>query len=190
VNDGDAGDPLGRQIRVLVLALGNVLLADDGLGADALTRVERDYRIPEGVRLEDGGTLGLALLGLIAESEHVILVDAVETGAPPGTLVRLDGADVLDAVRDRLSPHQVGVADLLNAARLIERYPSSVILLGLTPGDIGLAVVRSPAVSEGLEGLAAAVVREVRGLGYDMLRGAEPDGGHRAVHSLARHFGM
>ena len=89
-----------KQIGVLVLGLGNVLLGDDGLGAAAVACIERDYIVPLGVRLEDGGTLGLSLLGLVADSDRVILVDAVRTDDPPGTLVRLDGANVVDAVRD------------------------------------------------------------------------------------------
>jgi hydrogenase maturation protease len=179
-----------KQIGVLILGLGNVLLGDDGLGAAAVACIERDYVVPLGVRLEDGGTLGLSLLGLITESDHVILVDAVRTDDPPGTLVRLDGADVMDAVRDRLSPHQVGVADLLDAARLIDRYPTAVTLLGLVPDSIDLAVVRSSAVDGGLEELVAAIVREVESLGYKMVYEPEGSGRHRPINDLTRHFGM
>ena len=99
----------------------------------------------------------------------MILVDAVRTEAPPGTLVRLDGNDVLEAVRDRLSPHQVGVADLLDAARHIDRYPATVTLLGLVPDAIDLVVARSGAVDDALKELVAAIVREVQSLGYDMV---------------------
>jgi len=179
-----------KPIGVLVLGLGNVLLGDDGLGAAALARVERGWRVPEGVRLEDGGTLGLSLLGLLADAERVILVDAVRTDDPPGTLVRLDGDDVADAVRDRLSPHQVGVADLLEAARLIDRYPAAVILLGIVPETIDLAVERSPAVGARLDELADAIVREVKSLGYEMVPETQGAARHRPIHDLARHFGM
>jgi hydrogenase maturation protease len=179
-----------KSIGVLVLGLGNVLLGDDGLGAAAVARIERDYRIPPGVRLEDGGTLGLSLLGLLAESQNVILVDAVRADAPPGTLVRIDGADVGNAVRERLSPHQVGVADLLDAARLIDRYPSAVRLLGLVPDSIELAVVRSSVVDGGLEQLVAAVVCEVQSFGYELVRETESAARHRPIHAFARHFGM
>ena len=175
---------------VLVLGLGNVLLGDDGLGAAAVARLEREYCVPANVHLEDGGTLGLSLLGLLAESEHVILVDAVRADGPPGTLVRLDGADVNDAVRDRLSPHQVGVADLLEAARLIERYPATVTLLGLVPDAIDLAVVRSSVVDDKLDELVAAIVSEVLSLGHEMVREREPVGRYRPIHNLTRHFGM
>jgi hydrogenase maturation protease len=167
-----------------------VLLGDDGIGAAAIARIERDYRVPPGVRLVEGGTLGLSLLGVVAEAEHVILVDAVRTDQPPGALVRMDGADVADAVRDRLSPHQVGVADLLEAARLIDSYPASVTLLGLVPKSIDLAVVRSSAVNQGLDELIAAVVREVESLGYKMVRELDAGSRDRPIHDLTRHFGM
>lgn len=179
-----------RSIDVLVLGLGNVLLGDDGLGAAAIARIERDYRIPPGVRLEDGGTLGLSLLGLLAESDHVILVDAVRADAPPGTLVRLEGADVTDAVRDRLSPHQVGVADVLNAAHLVNCYPSAVTLIGLVPEVIDLAVVRSSAVDRKLNELVEAVVCEVQSLGYELVREPQAAARLRPIHGLTRHFGM
>jgi len=180
----------GKTIGVLVLGLGNVLLGDDGLGAAAVARLERDYRAPPAVCIEDGGTLGLSLLGLIADSHRVILVDAVRAAAPPGTLVRLDGADVADAVWNRLSPHQVGVADLLEAARLIDCYPSAVTLLGLVPDVIDLAVVRSSAVDNGLDELVPAIVDEVQSLGYRMVREPEAADRRRPSHSLTRHFGM
>jgi hydrogenase maturation protease len=179
-----------RGIPVLVLGLGNVLLGDDGVGPLALARLERDYRIPAGVRLVEGGTLGLSLLDEIAQAEHVILVDAVATGAAPGTLVRLDGGQVIDAVRDRLSVHQVGVADLLEAARLIGRYPRSVVLLGLAPGAIGLSVERTDAVEEALRALVLAVVRELDAHGYELVPQSHAAPGDRPIHALIRHFGM
>jgi len=175
---------------ILVLGLGNVLLGDDGVGAAAVARVERDYCIPPGVRVEDGGTLGLSLLGLLTESDHVILVDAVRADGPPGTLIRLEGTDVVDAVRCRLSPHQISVADLLDAARLIDRYPAVVTLLGLVPEAIDLGVIRSNAVDGKLDELVAAIVREVQSLGYKMVRNPEHAGRHRPIHNLTRHFGM
>jgi hydrogenase maturation protease len=176
--------------RLLVLGLGNVLLGDDGLGAAAIAAIERDWRLPTGVRLADGGTLGLSLLGLVAETRRLIIVDAVRMDALPGTLVRLDGSDVMDAVRDRLSPHQVGVADLLDAARLVGCEPDVVILLGLVPAAIELAVERSGAVAAGLPRLVAAIVSEVESLGYIMVREEAAPGRPRPVHDLARHFGM
>ncbi|MGA7539331.1 MAG: HyaD/HybD family hydrogenase maturation endopeptidase [Steroidobacteraceae bacterium] len=187
-----SGTRAGADARhpVLVLGLGNVVLGDDGVGPLALARLESQYRAPPGVRLADGGTLGLALLDEIAEAQHLILVDAVATDESPGTLVRLDGEAVRDAVRDRLSVHQVGVADLLDAARLIGRYPDSVVLLGIVPGRIGLAVTRTREVDEALPALVSAVVREVKAHGYELAPQAPPLAPDRPIHALVRHFGL
>ena len=184
--------PAGAPVRdrVLVLGLGNVLLGDDGLGPVALARLEQEYRFPPEVRLVDGGTLGLTLLDELAQARHAILVDAVATGEAPGTLVRLDGEAVRDAVRERLSVHQVGVADLLDVARLVGCYPDSVLLLGLVPGSIGLHVGRTAAVESALSGLVSAVAREVRSLGYECSEPACRGGGDQPIHALIRHFGV
>jgi hydrogenase maturation protease len=188
VTESEEGTATGS--RVLVLGLGNVLLGDDGVGPAAIARLERDYRVPPAVRLVEGGTLGLLLLDEIAEARHVILVDAVATGAPPGALVRLDGAEVMDAVRDRLSVHQVGVADLLNAARLIGRYPASVVLLGLVPGAISLALARTHVVEDAIGTLVSAIVTELKTLGYALAAQSNASGRDRPIHALTRHFGM
>jgi hydrogenase maturation protease len=179
-----------RAVSVLVLGLGNVLLGDDGVGPVVLARLERDYRVPAEVRLAEGGTLGLALLGELTQAEHVILVDAVATDDPPGTLVRLRGEAVRDAVRERLSVHQVGVADLLDAARLIGGYPESLVLLGVVPAAIGLGVGRSRAVEAALGELVAAVAQEVKALGYELAPQARGVAADRPIHDLVRHFGL
>jgi len=175
---------------LLLLGLGNVLLGDDGIGAAALACLERDYQIPPEVRLVEGGTLGLSLLGEIAQARQLILVDAVATHDPPGTLVRLDGAAVVDAVRERLSVHQVGVADLLDAARLIGRYPATVRLLGLVPGSLGLSVTRTAAVQGALPALVESIVQEVQGLGFELLPRAHAHAADGPIRALTRHFGM
>jgi hydrogenase maturation protease len=96
----------------------------------------------------------------------------------------------MDAVRERLSPHQIGVADLLDAARLIDCYPTTVTLLGLTPESIDLSVVRSNAVDASLDELVEAIVREVQSLGYEMVHEAENEGRRRPIRDLTHHFGM
>ena len=124
---------MSNPTPLLVLGLGNVLLRDDGVGAAAVALLLDRYQPPCNVRVLDGGTLGLSLLPYLEEAETVILVDAIKADAAPGALVRLDGADVAPAVATRLSPHQIGVSDLLDGARWLDRYPARVVLLGIVP---------------------------------------------------------
>jgi hydrogenase maturation protease len=160
---------MSERTPLLILGLGNILCTDDGVGAVAVHRLLREWRPPEGVEVLDGGTLGLSLLPLLEEADAAILVDAIRGEGPPGTLVRIEGEDVAPAVAARLSVHQVGVADLLDGARLLGRCPPRLVLVGLVPADLGLGVALTPAVEARLPALLAAVALEARNLGYPLL---------------------
>lgn len=157
---------MSRPAPLLVLGLGNVLCTDDGVGVAAVEELTRTYRLPSEVRALDGGTLGLSLLHCFEPGQDVLIVDAVAVDRPPGTLVRLDGEQVAPAVRERLSMHQVGVADLLDALRLLGIHPRRMVLLGLVPASLELGVELSPSVAPSLPALVAAVAEEIRSCGH------------------------
>ena len=150
---------------LLVLGLGNVLLRDDGVGPAAIAWLRQTRVAPPGTRLLDGGTLGLSLLPYLEDARRVILVDAVAADACAGTLVRLEGTDVGPAVAARLSPHQVGVADLLEGARWHGREPERLVLLGIVPQSIELGVGLSDVVRRALPQLADLVCAEAHASG-------------------------
>jgi hydrogenase maturation protease len=157
---------MSDRIPLLILGLGNLLLEDDGVGSATVAWLADRYDPPAGVRVLDGGTLGLSLLPYLEDADAVILVDAVRADAKPGALVRLDGDDVPSAVATRLSPHQVGVADLLDGARWLGRYPGSVVLLGIVPESMDLAVGLSPHVRRALPALVECIIAEARSMGF------------------------
>ena len=155
---------------LLILGLGNVLCGDDGLDVVATEELGRRYELPEGVRALDGGTLGLSLLSWFEASQDVILVDAIQADQPVGSPVRLEGDEVAPAVRNRLSCHQVGVADLLDALRLTDRLPHSMVLLGLVPDTLELGVARTADVEAALPSLVDEIANEARRLGHELRR--------------------
>jgi hydrogenase maturation protease len=155
-------------IPLLVLGLGNVLCADDAVGVEAVRRLNHDYVLPEGMLALDGGTLGLSLLPWVQDARNLILVDAIATGAPPGTFVRLEGDEVPPAAAHRLSPHQFGVSDLLDGANWVGRVPEKLVLVGLAPATIELCKVGiTPAVEAEIDALVSAVIAEANALGFE-----------------------
>jgi len=178
-----------KAVPLLVLGLGNVLCGDDGLGVVAVHLLSRSYDAPD-ARILDGGTLGLSLLPHLEEARHAILVDAIRADAPPGTLVRLEGEDVGPAVASRLSPHQVGVADLLDGARWRDRYPDRLVLLGLVPETLDLGLRRSPSVEAALPALVEAVVAEAQSLGHLFSPRTRDEGPSRSAVALAHVLGL
>ncbi len=78
----------------VVLGLGNTLHSDDGVGPQAIERLRSDARVPVDVALIEGGTLGLELLSYIWDCSYLLVLDAVDVGQPPGTLVRMSSQEV------------------------------------------------------------------------------------------------
>jgi len=70
--------------KTVVLGLGNILHADDGAGAQAISRLRADSRVPVDVCLVEGGTLGLELLSYVWDCARLIVIDAVDLNEAPG----------------------------------------------------------------------------------------------------------
>ncbi len=154
-----------KQPRVLVLGIGNTLLQDEGLGVRAVQRLQERYELPAEVQVVDGGVMGLALLPYLEGVTHLLVVDAVQMGAEPGTLIRLEGEEIPRALPLKMSLHQVGLQELLFFAQLQETLPPHVVLWGMEPASFDPGLDLSPPVAARLDDLVDAVYRELVGWG-------------------------
>jgi hydrogenase maturation protease len=152
-------------MKILVLGIGNLVMTDDGIGVRVVQSIEERFRFPDQVTVLDGGTLGLDLLPRIEAAERLLIVDALETGAPPGTLVRLSGAQIPEALEARLSPHQIGLQELLSVASLLGHSPGETVLWGVQPESIQMALRLSASVAAQLEPLVGKVLEELAAWG-------------------------
>jgi hydrogenase maturation protease len=145
----------------LVLGLGNTIMSDDGIGPKVIARLKETEIYAADRDFLDGGTLGLDLLPYLEGVQRLILVDAVETGQPAGTLVRLTGDEVPMALETKLSPHQMGMKDLLAVAQLMGQLPEEIILLGVQPQLIEMGTELSPPVAAAFPSLVLLVQNEI-----------------------------
>jgi hydrogenase maturation protease len=141
----------------LVLGVGNPLMGDDGLGPAALARLLQEWSLPPEISWRDGGTGGLEILPEIEQAERVLVIDAIDVGAAPGADVVLERHELPRCCGLRISPHEVGLRDLLALAELRGRLPSQAAALGLQPGRIALP----PGLSDEVEGRLPDLVRRV-----------------------------
>jgi len=147
----------------VVLGLGNTLHSDDGIGPQAIERLRSDPRVPQDVALIEGGTLGLELLTYIWDCSYLLVLDAVDVGQPPGTLVRMASQE-LQTLTGKGSVHQLGVADLLVALRVLAQRQPTVVLLGVQPATTDWGTELSPAVEAVMGSLIEAAVAELTGV--------------------------
>ena len=115
----------------------------------------------------DGGTSGFDLLPLLEDADHLIVIDALRCQAAPGTVVILRNEEVPAFFKTKLSPHQVGLSDVLAMLSFKGSAPRSVTLLGAVPSEISLGMELSPAVSLSVDRLLATVVDELTRLGVE-----------------------
>ncbi len=149
---------MGKKV---VLGVGNLLLTDEGIGIHAIQRMLDKKVLPEEIEIIDGGTAGLALLYFLEGVDTLLIIDAVETGGPPGTIVRLAGDRIPAYMALKVSPHEITLPDFLAAAKLRDLYPKEVVVWGMQPQSLEVGVDLSPDVEARLDTLIDLVVEEL-----------------------------
>lgn len=139
-------------MKTLVLGLGNELLADEGIGIHAVRRLHETLGERGDVACLDGGTLSFTLAAPIAEADRLIVIDAAELQAVPGTvrLFRNDAMDDFLAGGTQRSVHDVGLIDLMAISRLTDTLPAERVLVGIQPQKIDWGESPTPAVAAAL----------------------------------------
>lgn len=146
--------------RILVACVGNVLRRDDGFGCAVAERL-RD--LPEGVEVVESGIGGIALLQeLLAGCDGLVLVDAVERDAAPGTVFVIEPEiRPPSGVPDM---HLANPDQVLSMARAMGCLPDRVLLVGCQPADAdGIGRALSPPVAAAVPPAADRVRAIVEG---------------------------
>jgi hydrogenase maturation protease len=151
---------LQGQPRTLVLALGNPIRSDDGAGIAALRCLEEDPRVSGAVDLVEGGTKGLELVSYISGMSRLLVLDAVDVGAVAGTIVCIPGTE-LCSLPGNGNVHDLALADILNALRLLGQEPQETVLLGIQPGTTELGTSLSKSVESSLPLLVEAAIEQL-----------------------------
>ncbi len=151
--------PRSATRRVLVACVGNVLRRDDGFGPAVAARL---HDMPEGVKVVETGIGGMAVLQeLLDRYDGLVVVDAVDHGAEPGTVMVIT-PEVGEAVNVP-DVHLANPERVLTMARSMGALPGRLAIVGCQPADAeDLGQQLSPEVERAVE-VAAERVREVVG---------------------------
>ena len=136
--------------RKVVLGLGNLLNKDEGLGVQALKRLDAQWGAQSEVELLDGGVLGLNLLMIVEDCSHLLILDAVNVGKPPGTVVELRKDQIPLYAGIKLSQHQITFQEVLGLANMRGFLPEHLHLVGIQPADLSIGLELSPTVADAL----------------------------------------
>jgi hydrogenase maturation protease len=153
-------DARGRA-SLKVVGIGNAVRADDAVGL----AVVRELRgtLPAGVEVLEREGEPTSLIDAWEGADTVWLVDAVSSGATPGTVHRIDAADSpLPAGFGRTSTHHFGLPEAVELARVLGRLPERLIVYGVEGASFDTGDALSPNVAGAVGDVAEAIRTEVR----------------------------
>jgi hydrogenase maturation protease len=136
--------------RKVVLGIGNILNRDEGLGVHALMKMDPQIKSRSGFEFVDGGVLGLNLLMIVEECSHLLILDAVNAGKQPGTVIELEKEQIPLYTGVNLSLHQTTFQEVLGLAKIRGNLPKFLHLVGIQPRDMSIGLGMSPEIEQAL----------------------------------------
>jgi len=152
-------------MRIVVLGVGNILLSDEGIGVRTIEKLQRDFVLPPEVVVIDGGTTGMEMLEDLSNCDHIIILDAIRGGKSPASIIKLVGEQVPVFFKTKLSPHQIGLSDVLATLAFIDKQPGGITVIGVEPVSLETGMALTPQVEACLPVLIKMVIEVLGELG-------------------------
>jgi hydrogenase maturation protease len=149
---------MNRPENIVVMGIGNLLCADDGIGIHAVRELS-DRGLP--AKTVDAGTAILHALPFAEEATHLLVIDAVQGGGPPGSLYELDGYTMASASGQQ-SLHAMGLKQAMKLSPS-ERRPDIFKVLGVEPASVEYGMELSDPVGATLPEVVERASRVVAG---------------------------
>ena len=154
-------------MNIAVFGIGNMLLSDDGVGIHVLHKLQNEFNFSPSIELIDGGTKGLDLLPLFENRDRVLIIDAANFKKAPGTIDTVEGDNIPAFLSTKLSVHQIGLPDMLYAAKLMDIMPQETFLIGMQPLSMDTATDMSEVVSSQMDNLIERVIGKLNEWGVE-----------------------
>jgi hydrogenase maturation protease len=153
---------MGEKKKITIMGVGNILRKDEGVGVKVIEEM-RQVKLPAQVALVDGGTGGLDLIHVMEESHKLIVVDACEGEAEPGTIWRFTPDELGEKVKSpMLSLHDIDLIDAIKLAKFLGKAPSEIVIFGIQPKDVGWGTELTEEIKKKIPELIDLIVAEVK----------------------------
>lgn len=149
-----------RKDKPVIIGLGNPLFQDEGLGIHVIYQLMQE-KIADQAELIDGGTDALALLGIVEATEYLLIIDAVSGDGPAGSIQRVNGQEIPLFLAVKVSPHQIGMQEVLALASLRGRLPDHMALIGIQPQSMDWGTELTTTVADMVPQLIKLVYEQV-----------------------------
>jgi len=135
---------------------------DDAAGALTAQELQREFDNTDNFKIVEGGTLGMDLLHYLQWADYLILIDSVELDMEPGSVVKIEGEDIDYVFQNKLSPHQMGIKDILFASEISGDLPEKIVFYGIQVENIEMDMTLSAKVKANILKLKNEVIKEIQ----------------------------
>ena len=178
-------------MKILIGGIGNVMLGDDGIGPYVARLLAAEYDFGDGVRVADLGMPGLGLIAEMLANDLLIVVDAVQDGAAPGTVTRYTREQICSGAPPTVDPHSPALTASLMLAELSGERAGEVVAIGITGEDYTAGQPLSAAVRAGAAEAIGMILQELENRGIECRAKASPEASdiwwERAPVGAAKH---
>ena len=143
-------------------------MGDDGLGVEVVETLRHMWAPDPDLVFLDGGTWGMRVLPYIESARRLLLLDVIRDGQDPGALIRLERDELPRHLKQKLSPHQIDLSEVLALAELRGTFPEDAVALGIEPEVVELHDGLSETVKATVPELIEAVRDQLEAWGHTL----------------------
>jgi len=152
-------------MKISIFGAGNTLLSDEGFGVHFVRYLQSRYGFPENIDVVDAGTMGMLASGFIENYDYVFIIDVVEIKDKPGTILIYDYDDIrLNKMPAKLSPHQIGVQEMLLMCDIRGVSPDNLKLISVVPESMTIGDSLSKTLKNCLKEVENILLKELESL--------------------------
>ena len=155
--------------KIGILGIGNLIVGDEGFGVHTIRYLEQHYEFPDNVVVMDGGTAGIYMSPFLEECDPVIVIDVVDIDAEPGSIHYYSNEDVkAGKLSTRMSPHQLGLLEILEICTLRDAAPESLEFYCVVPKVLETTMELSDVVAPRVSEISDIVLKRLAEMGVDV----------------------
>ncbi len=159
----------GTEKKIGIIGIGNLICGDEGFGVHTIQYLENNYSFPENVILKDAGTAGIYMSPFLEECDPVLVIDVVDIDDEPGSVHFYDVKDVkLGNIQTKMSPHQLGLLEIIEICRLRDAAPENVEFYCAVPLSLETTMELSPTLAPRVKEVADMILKRVREMGVEV----------------------
>lgn len=152
--------------KIGIVGIGNLICGDEGFGIHTIRYLEENYIFPDNVLLHDAGTAGIYLSPILEECDPVLVIDVVDIDAEPGSMHYYSIEDIkFGNIQTKMSPHQLGVLEILEICKLRDAAPECVEFYCVVPQDLDTSIELSDTVAPCVAQIAEQILKRLEELG-------------------------